>query len=134
MLLALNYMHKSNIIHRDIKPANTLLAGDGVVKLADFGMASLIDGATMNLTVGTPLYMAPELAMKKKYDTKVDVWATAVIMYEMLIGTSPFIAQNREALYDVIKRKTLSFTGPRWANISDQAIDFLKKCLQKDPR
>ena len=68
-MLALNYMHKGGRIHRDVKLENLMVEESGSVKLADFGFATVIEPGTMlSLSLGSPLYMAPEIATKQPYD------------------------------------------------------------------
>jgi calcium-dependent protein kinase len=87
------------MIHRDLKPENLLCEdtddGSIQIKLTDFGFACKVaPGETMDLSLGSPLYMAPELILRKTYDNKVDVWAVGVILYILLTGIPPFIGQN----------------------------------------
>ena len=94
---ALHYSHGRGVVHRDIKPANILVALDGTVKIADFGLAKLVhpDDAHLELTrssasLGTPRYMAPEqLAGAKDTDHRVDIYALGVVLYELLTGHYP---------------------------------------------
>jgi serine/threonine protein kinase len=84
VMLGLNYMHLQSITHRDMKPENILLVSDDLdnfdVKIADLGFACKYDKETgLDLVLGTPLYMAPELVMHQKYSEKVDVWSLGVI-------------------------------------------------------
>ena len=93
---ALAYAHESGIIHRDIKPANIMVGYDGVVKVADFGLAKMtVDGATLGLTksgmaMGTLHYMAPEaLILGTAVDHRADIYAVGVMLYQMLTGKLP---------------------------------------------
>ena len=95
LCLALNYMHGLNIMHRDLKPENLLCEksenGQVMIKLTDFGFATYYDPSKpQTLSLGSPLYMAPELTKEVEYDNKVDVWATGVITFALLTGTIPF--------------------------------------------
>ncbi len=93
ILDALAYAHDRGVVHRDIKPENVLLTTDGHVKLADFGLAKLVDPArlaSMSQVAGTPLYMAPEqLKPKAHVDARADLYAVGVILYELLVGEVP---------------------------------------------
>ena len=99
IMLGLNYMHLQSITHRDIKPENILLVSDDIdnfdIKIADLGFAQQFDKESgLDLVLGTPLYMAPELVKHQKYSEKVDVWGLGVITYQLLSGKTPFDAKN----------------------------------------
>jgi len=106
VLSALEHAHGKGIIHRDIKPENVLVATGGIVKVADFGLSRLLDpGAATrlthtNLVLGTFEYMAPEQREKaKEADERADIYATGVVLYEMLAGELPighFAALSRK--------------------------------------
>jgi len=86
VMLGLNYMHLQSITHRDMKPENILLVSDDpnnfTIKIADLGFAQKFDKETgLDLVLGTPLYMSPELIKHEKYSEKVDVWSMGVITY-----------------------------------------------------
>lgn len=92
---ALGYAHQRDILHRDVKPDNLLLGGAGAPKLTDFGIAKLLTSTRTALTaagtvVGTPAYMAPEQARGGTISPATDVYACAVMLYELLAGTLPF--------------------------------------------
>ena len=100
LLMALDYSHKQGVVHRDIKPANLMILPGPKVKIMDFGIARL---ATSSLTqvgtvVGTPTHMAPEQLMGIPADGRVDLWASGVILYELLTGRSPFLAETPAAV------------------------------------
>lgn len=98
-------MHKKNIVHRDIKPENILLVYKDHrsldVKITDFGFARCYDPAEGGLeeTLGSPLYMAPEIVKKIKYDTKVDIWSLGVMAYVLLSGRPPFAGKTKEEIF-----------------------------------
>uniref|UniRef100_A0A182LX97 non-specific serine/threonine protein kinase n=1 Tax=Anopheles culicifacies TaxID=139723 RepID=A0A182LX97_9DIPT len=86
------YLHQRNVIHRDLKPANILICVDNRLKLADFGISKIMHDNDFNRTiVGTPLYMAPEVARGRDYDYKSDVWALGIIFYELCMLEHPFV-------------------------------------------
>ena len=94
VLLALAEAHRSGLVHRDIKPENVLIADDGRIKVADFGLARAFDAntthtATGGLLIGTVSYLAPELIVNGKADPRSDVYAAGVLLYEMLTGRKP---------------------------------------------
>ncbi len=94
VLSALAAAHQAGMIHRDVKPENVLLADDGRVKVADFGLARAISAetqhtATGGVLIGTVSYLSPELVVDGKADARSDVYAAGVVLYEMLTGHKP---------------------------------------------
>jgi serine/threonine-protein kinase len=90
---ALSYAHRRNFVHRDVKPANIFMAGEGLVKLGDFGIAAYTDMHEFTATgmiIGTPLYMAPEQGSDSRdVDPRADVYSLGLTLYYMLTGVSP---------------------------------------------
>ncbi|HUG33179.1 MAG TPA: serine/threonine-protein kinase [Anaerolineales bacterium] len=96
---ALAYAHKQGILHRDIKPSNVLVATDGEMYLADFGLARIAQSGESTLSsdmiMGTPQYISPEQAMgKKELDAGTDIYSFGVMLYEMVVGQVPFSADT----------------------------------------
>jgi eukaryotic-like serine/threonine-protein kinase len=94
VLSALAEAHANGLVHRDVKPENVLIADDGRVKVADFGLARAFDAsvsqtATRGVLIGTVSYLAPELIVDGSADPRVDVYAAGVLLYEMLTGRKP---------------------------------------------
>ena len=104
ILLAVSYFHEVNIVHRDLKLENIMvhIAQEGKAssmscKVTDFGFACFIGhDAEMNMPLGTPLYMAPEIVRQQPYNEKVDVWAAGVIAFCMLTSQYPFDGRSKE--------------------------------------
>jgi serine/threonine protein kinase len=94
---ALDYAHSQGVIHRDLKPANFLLASDGRLVLADFGIARIMEESASNsaltgtgTVLGTPEYMAPEMARGEQIDYRVDIYELGVVLFQMISGHVPF--------------------------------------------
>jgi len=140
---ALQYLHDKMIVHRDIKPENLLvvkldkLEGSEArksLKLGDFGLAQLVS-EPLYTVCGTPTYVAPEILAETGYGVKVDVWATGVIMYILLVGFPPFSSRtnNQEELFDQILSGLFEFNSPDWDEISYPAKELISLMLQVDP-
>ena len=102
---ALGYLHESKIIYRDLKPENILIAADGYVKLADFGLAKVVNPGKQedpNSFCGTPEYLSPEMIDASGHDHTLDWWALGVLLYEMIIGIPPFFSSNKNQMYFLI--------------------------------
>ena len=94
---ALRVAHKNKIIHRDVKPHNIMITNDGVVKLADFGIARAVNDATLSTgskIVGSVHYFSPEQARGNYVDERSDIYSLGIVMYEMLTGKVPFDGEN----------------------------------------
>ena len=94
---ALAHAHRSGIIHRDVKPQNVIIANDGVVKIADFGISKVQDQPGLTQTgkvLGTAEYISPEQAIGRMADEKSDMYSFGVVLFEMLTGTPPFSGKN----------------------------------------
>ncbi|KAK1877980.1 Serine/threonine-protein kinase TAO2, partial [Dissostichus eleginoides] len=132
-LQGLAYLHSHNMIHRDVKAGNILLTEPGLVKLGDFGSASIV--APANSFVGTPYWMAPEviLAMDEgQYDGKVDVWSLGITSIELAERKPPLFNMNAmSALYHIAQNESPILQSNHW---SDSFRNFVDSCLQKIPQ
>ena len=137
VLLAINYMHQKNITHRDLKPENILLEHQDKdrleIKISDFGFSCFFDPKDgLDLVLGSPLYMAPEIIKGQKYNEKVDIWSIGVITYMLLSGRNPFPGKNKNEVKYLIVSKVVDLTKPYFKNVSTQAKDFIMKCVNKN--
>ena len=96
VLSGLAAAHKAGIVHRDLKPENVLLADDGRIKIGDFGLAraATANTATGAALLGTVAYLSPELVTRGIADTRSDIYAVGIMMYEMLTGVQPFVGEQ----------------------------------------
>ena len=132
---ALLHAHTRNIIHRDIKPANLMLANDGSIKIADFGLAkneaaSLTQDGTI---LGTPYYMSPEQVMGRELDGRSDLFSLAVVLYELLGGYRPFEAEDIRTILYRIAHDPLPRLEENGRPIPRALHDALTRALAKKP-
>lgn len=132
---ALSHLHSRSICHRDLKPENILINAAGYAVLADFGFAKVILDKTYT-TCGSPEYMAPEMLLGKGHNWSVDHWALGVVLYEMLVGQTPFIhvGATRMTLFRRICRGKIAFPDTKKHGISvhPDAKQLITALLTKD--
>ncbi|XP_062163679.1 serine/threonine-protein kinase STY17-like isoform X2 [Alnus glutinosa] len=128
----MNYLHQNNIIHRDLKAANLLIDGNGVVKVADFGVARMqAQSGVMTAETGTYRWMAPELIEHKAYDHKVDVFSFGVLLWELLTRKLPYEHLTPLQAAVGVVQKGLRPTIP--ADTHPKLVELLERCWQQDP-
>ncbi|XP_024880000.1 serine/threonine-protein kinase ULK3 [Temnothorax curvispinosus] len=135
LALALRYLRDHNVCHMDLKPQNLLLMRKPqlVLKVGDFGFAQYLSNSEHKFTIrGSPLYMAPEMLLKHKYDARVDLWSVGVIMYECLFGKAPYSSSSFQELAEKIK-ETRPIEMPRAAHVSATCKDLLMALLKHNP-
>ena len=137
---ALFYLNIFGIVHRDIKPENILLSNNSSnynIKLIDFGLGIILGpNEKSEQPFGTVSYVSPEVLCGEKYDKSVDIWCIGILTYFMLAGKLPY--DDPDDNENEIARQTINdpipFIEDKWNIISDEAKDFVRKCLEKDPR
>src|SRR5438067_6202771 len=143
VLQALEYAHRHAIVHRDMKPENVLISEDGLVKVADFGIARLMDdtgvGGTATktgTTVGTPQYMSPEQVASSKVDGRSDLYSAGIMFYELVVGQPPFTASDADGPFTLMAKHVQA--PPKPPSVYKPGLDMrleevILKSLSKRP-
>nr|XP_033951426.1 serine/threonine-protein kinase N2 [Pseudochaenichthys georgianus] len=131
VLLGLEFLHQHQIVYRDLKLDNLLMDADGFVRIADYGLCKegMGHGDRTTTFCGTPEFLAPEVLTDNNYTRSVDWWGLGVLVYEMLVGESPFPGDDEEEVFDSIVNDDVCF--PRF--LSPDAVSLMQKLLQKAP-
>lgn len=131
---ALEVAHKNYVLHLDIKPDNILVNRDGVVKVTDFGLATLADAQGLGTAgAGTIGYMPLEQMRQEPLDVRCDEWALASVTYEMLTGENPFLARDVRRAAARIQDAELVLPSLCWEALDPSADDVLFFALDPDP-
>ena len=131
-LLGLEYLHSNQIIHRDIKLLNIFMSKNKIVKIGDMGMSKILDKKEMKLSrVGTPLFLAPELIKKEKYDFKADIWSLGCSIYHLAKTIPPFNDENLVKLGQAI----INDNPPKLPECySEELGNFINKLMTKNKK
>ncbi|XP_045146922.1 serine/threonine-protein kinase 33 [Echinops telfairi] len=142
---AIAYLHNKDIVHRDLKLENIMVKSSFIddnnemnlnIKVSDFGLAVKKHGrgeAMLQTTCGTPIYMAPEVINAHDYSQQCDIWSIGVIMYMLLCGEPPFLANSEDKLFELIRKGELHFEDPVWDSVTEYATSALKQLMKVDP-
>lgn len=131
VVLGLQFLHENRIIYRDLKLDNLLLDAEGYVKIADFGLCKegMGYGDRTGTFCGTPEFLAPEVLTETSYTRAVDWWGLGVLVFEMLVGESPFPGDDEEEVFDSIVHDEVRY--PRFLSI--EAVAIMRRLLRKNP-
>ncbi|XP_027199333.2 serine/threonine-protein kinase N [Dermatophagoides pteronyssinus] len=131
VLLGLEFLHKNLIVYRDLKLDNLLLDQEGYVKIADFGLCKLGIGYgdRTGTFCGTPEFLAPEVLTENTYTRSVDWWGFGVLIFEMLVGESPFPGDDEEEVFDSIVNEEVKY--PKFLSL--EAVSLMRRLLKKPP-
>jgi cGMP-dependent protein kinase len=133
----LEFLAERLIVHRDLKPENVMLDSQGRPKVVDMGMAKKLNEADPDpktyTVCGTPHYMAPEVSLRRGYNTKADAWSLGVNFFEIACGDLPFAgdARNHMMIYDAVQNHRLVFPS---AYKDENGKELMRRMLSKEPR
>ena len=133
---ALDYSHKRGVLHRDIKPGNIMLAQDGsTAKIMDFSIAEMLQGNKLRpeTVVGSPAFMSPEQIRKQDMGPSSDLYSLGAVMYYLLCGEPPFVAQDIRRLLDMVKSLPAPSPRSKRPELPDTVIEVVERLLSKDP-
>ncbi|MFY0531287.1 serine/threonine-protein kinase [Nannocystis pusilla] len=133
---ALGHAHKSGIVHRDIKPENVMIRSDGCLKLMDFGIAQIIDHQKLTMTgqlLGSPAYMAPELINGKPIDSRTDLFAVGVMLYQLATGELPFSGRNPHEVLARIAEAEYTRPSIICSLVDDELEAIIDRALAREP-
>ncbi|KRX00796.1 Protein kinase-like domain [Pseudocohnilembus persalinus] len=133
LILAIEHIHSHDIVHRDLKPENILLDKNGNIRLCDFGLSKpKVSKSQLTKTYcGSLAYISPEMLKKKGVGQPADVYGIGTIMYEMLTGEPAFYDDDADVMEKKVKEAELTF--PVDSKISENAKNFMKKLLEREP-
>jgi len=128
ILLAIDHLHSNDIIYRDLKLENVIMDKEGHIAITDFGLSKM-HADSASTFCGTAEYMAPELVRGQQYGLAVDWWSFGIMLYEMLVGKTPFYDKNRKAMFKKIMQASPDFPG----HCSSAACSVIRQILIENP-
>uniref|UniRef100_A0A7S1V2J1 cGMP-dependent protein kinase n=1 Tax=Grammatophora oceanica TaxID=210454 RepID=A0A7S1V2J1_9STRA len=128
ILESLSHLHHRSICYRDLKPENILIDGKGYCVLVDLGFAKIVVDKTYTLC-GTPEYLAPEIILSKGHDKGVDYWAYGVLIYEMLVGRSPFYSYGTDQVSLFKRIVQVKYSFPPGGAVNEPAQDLIQRLI-----
>ncbi len=133
---ALEHAHTHDIVHRDLKPENIIITNDGAAKLTDFGLARPVASriTSQGAIIGTVFYLAPELALGKRFDGRADLYALGVMLYELTTGSLPFTADDAMAVISQHLHAPVVPPRAKNAEIPPMLDALIVSLLNKDPK
>ncbi|KAG5556002.1 hypothetical protein RHGRI_006588 [Rhododendron griersonianum] len=137
ILSVVSYCHLQGVVHRDLKPENFLFTSKdehSPLKAIDFGLSDYVKpDERLNDIVGSAYYVAPEV-LHRSYGPEADMWSIGVIAYILLCGSRPFWARSESGIFRAVLKAEPSFDEAPWPSLSSEAVDFVKRLLNKDYR
>lgn len=137
ILSVVSFCHLQGVVHRDLKPENFLFTSkdeNSPLKAIDFGLSDYVKpDERLNDIVGSAYYVAPEV-LHRSYGTEADMWSIGVIAYILLCGSRPFWARTESGIFRAVLKTDPSFDEAPWPSLSVDAVDFVKRLLNKDYR
>src|SRR4051795_5744719 len=142
VLAGLAHAERHGIVHRDLKPENLLVTGEGLIKIADFGIAKAVDRTAVGhsltaagMTIGTPTYMAPEQARAERVGPSADLYSLGVIAYELLTGGVPFGAPDTPMAAILTQHTSQPVPDPlaRRPDLDPELSGWVLRMLAKEP-
>ncbi|KAI4348589.1 hypothetical protein L6164_009297 [Bauhinia variegata] len=137
ILSVVAFCHLQGVVHRDLKPENFLFTSkeeNSTLKAIDFGLSDYVKpDERLNDIVGSAYYVAPEV-LHRSYGTEADMWSIGVIAYILLCGSRPFWARTESGIFRAVLKADPSFDEAPWPSLSPDAVDFVKRLLNKDYR
>ena len=127
VVIMIEALHSKKVVYRDLRPENLLIDHKGFLKLIDFGFAKVCEGKTFTVC-GIPEYLAPEILLNMGYGKEVDWWSFGCLLYELLVGLTPFYENDPILIFKRIIKGDVKFPS----NFPPSAKSLIKHCLERD--